>query len=131
MAEPPTPLQHRKLSCGRLVYSISLSDACHSHRQEDMLLDKEGHSWTRNELHIGDLQWIRAPSHVTGDHMAIAKDAFHHSYMAQTGGPLYAGLQIYDGSIDWCGGDAPAKLVSTSRPLPGISLRPPWHEDAM
>ena len=63
--------------------------------------------------------------------MAVPKNPFYHGYMACAIGALYPGLEVYNGSNGWSGGNMPAELAGTSRPLPGISIGPPWHKYTM
>ena len=96
-----------------------------------MLLANECYSSTRSKLYVCDLIWMRSPTHITCDHMTVAKNPFDHGYVPCAIRTFYPGLEVYNGSISRSAGNAPTELVSTSRPLPGISIGSPRYIYAM
>src|SRR2546423_3677011 len=120
------PLQGVILSAAKdLMYSLktNVSNA--------YLPGNERYPSTGGKLYVRDSIWIPPPIHIACDHVAVPKNPFYYGYVACTIGALYPGLEVYNGPNGWSGGNMPTELSSTSCPLPGISIGPPWHKYAM
>ncbi len=94
-------------------------------------LANEPHPWSRSELNIGDAQGIATPAHGAGNDMTIFEYALHDCHMAQSISALDPGLQHNNCSRRGLRRDAPAKLIGTRHPLPGVGLHFPGNKDSM